>query len=367
MELKASMFPIKPSPHDDRDYTLPLSLDGGVGDFINGEEVILNQETTDQCAYFSQAALLQAVTGEQLSPSFGYGNREDDDYMGPGEYAREALKDVYKAGLCLATEMPLYQTTEECVAAFRALPQDVKDRAKENRLEGYYRLSRVPDSFLEVMHKTGLKALLSIPLYKNSWTEAMTTGIVMPPRDGDVSLGGHMIQCSGQKGNYIRLPNSWGSDIPTNGVQLLHKDYPINEVWLPIPYIKTTIKMYNGKKEYSVNGETRVMDTSPAIVSGRMMVPLRFMANAMMGTFVDWSQKNRAAYIYRGGDKLVFKEGANSFFSIYSIDYVPYDAGVTNMINKDGRMLIPVRRVMEFFGWNVNYDKATRMITITNY
>lgn len=53
-----------------------------------------------------------------------------------------------------------------------------------------------------------------------------------------------------------------------------------------------SIKLYNGKKEYLVDGETRVMDTVPFINSdNRMMVPLRFVGEGL-GNTVNWDPSN---------------------------------------------------------------------------
>lgn len=360
-------FPIVKSEPDPRDYELDLKATRDTGDFNLGDDGKLDQGNTSQCANFSYKALLDPFFDVPLSPSYAYANRFDkDEHQGEGVRGRDIMKDVYHDGLCHIDLMPTHGTIEELKAAFSALPESVHEDAKLHRTESFYRLSTIPDKFLDIMRLTRLQVLLSIPIYREQWKKAQKTGIVFPPDEGDTMIGGHMIRCCGQTDGYLRLINTWGEDYPIDGVQLLHKDYPIWEVWMPVPRVPTKIEMFNGSAEYAVNGYLFTMDTQPEIIKGRMMVPIRFLAEAMLGTFVDWDNSSRTAYVYRAGEKLNFTEGLGFFFSEYGISRTVYDEGVTNYINKDGRMLVPVRAVMEHFGWDVHYNDKTRLITITN-
>lgn len=366
--LNGIALPVVPSPHDDRDFKLTLGSTFPQDDFNLGDGPILDQKNTSQCGNFSFKSLMDPYFSNPLSPSYAYANRFDKgEYQGEGVMARDILKDVYHDGLCHIDMMPTHGTVEELKAAFSALPQEVHDNAALHKIESYYRLSKRPDNFLDTMRKTGLQTLLAIPLYKNAWIKAQKTGIVFPPEEGDTMIGGHMVKCSGQTEGYIRIPNTWGEDYPINGVQLIHKDYPIWEAWMPVPNVPTRISMNQDSSTYFVNGEKKLMDTMPVTRMNRVHVPLRFFMESMLGTFVDWDQSTKTAHVYRGGTELLFRQGADNFFSVYGLSTTKYEEGVTNYINEDDRMLIPLRPVAEFFGWNVKYDHATRNITIDNY
>lgn len=69
-----------------------------------------------------------------------------------------------------------------------------------------------------------------------------------------------------------------------------------NHATLPDSDILLTI----GKKEVSVNGMTRVMDTTAVIKGNRTMVPLRFISE-YMGANVKWASNTRIAFVFTRG------------------------------------------------------------------
>lgn len=60
----------------------------------------------------------------------------------------------------------------------------------------------------------------------------------------------------------------------------------------------TTIELYIGQKTARVNGKQVVLDTSPVIVEGRTMIPLRFVGQHMGATF-EWDAQSQTATIFR--------------------------------------------------------------------
>jgi len=69
-----------------------------------------------------------------------------------------------------------------------------------------------------------------------------------------------------------------------------------NHAALPDSDILLTI----GKKEVSVNGMTRIMDTTAVIKGNRTMVPLRFISE-YMGARVKWDSNTRIAFVFTRG------------------------------------------------------------------
>jgi hypothetical protein len=63
---------------------------------------------------------------------------------------------------------------------------------------------------------------------------------------------------------------------------------------------RTMVQMTIGATLFSVNGLNRTMDTAPYIVDGRTMVPLRFASEAL-GASVNWSSSTRTATIALDG------------------------------------------------------------------
>lgn len=72
-----------------------------------------------------------------------------------------------------------------------------------------------------------------------------------------------------------------------------------------------------------VNGEDRILSAAPKIVSGRTVVPLRFVAECS-GASVSWNQDNKTIHITQYGKfdtgKVVYYEKTNSKNTIYAYD-----------------------------------------------
>lgn len=58
-----------------------------------------------------------------------------------------------------------------------------------------------------------------------------------------------------------------------------------------------TVRFFIGEREYTINGETKEMDTSPVIIDERATIPLRFVANAL-GLGIGWHCEARTAALW---------------------------------------------------------------------
>ena len=108
-----------------------------------------------------------------------------------------------------------------------------------------------------------------------------------------------------------------------------------------------------------INGKTVYSDVNPMIINGRTMVPVRFIAEAMDG-IVDWNADLQTAYIALNGSMVEMPILSNVIYvngETVAIDTPP------QIVN--GRTMIPLRAAAEGLGLHVNYDDATRTITIT--
>ena len=107
------------------------------------------------------------------------------------------------------------------------------------------------------------------------------------------------------------------------------------------------------------NGEAQKMDVAPVIVNSRTMVPVRFIAEAFGGE-VDWDDILRTAYISL----------QNSMVEVPVDSATIYVNGEAKTIDTPSqiisdRTMIPLRAVAEGLGLQVDYNDATRSITIT--
>lgn len=120
------------------------------------------------------------------------------------------------------------------------------------------------------------------------------------------------------------------------------------------------IEMTIDKKDYYVNLEKQSMDTAPFIKDSRTLVPVRFIAEAI-GAQVDWNAEEEVVTISNGQDVLTLKIGESS----YELNGISTAMDTTPII-KDSRTFIPIRFVAEALGLIVDYDDASRLVSIVD-
>jgi hypothetical protein len=125
---------------------------------------------------------------------------------------------------------------------------------------------------------------------------------------------------------------------------------------------KAVIKLKVGDSKIDVNGSVKEIDdsgTKPQIIDGRTLLPIRAVIEALGGT-IDWQASEKKITIDLSGSKVemwISKPGVNVNGSSKTIDVPP------QIIN--GRTFVPVRFVTENSGCSVNWDAATKTVTIS--
>lgn len=113
-----------------------------------------------------------------------------------------------------------------------------------------------------------------------------------------------------------------------------------------------------GSRAATLNGTPASLDVQPPVRNGRTMVPLRMLGEAM-GALVTWDGTERKVTYRMGASQVelwVGKGIARVNARDVTIDPAPEIIG--------GRTYVPLRFVTEALGATVNYDAATRGITI---
>lgn len=103
------------------------------------------------------------------------------------------------------------------------------------------------------------------------------------------------------------------------------------------------------KRQYILNGEWQVTDSEPVIREGRMMVPLRLIAEAF-GAQVKWVHETKAVHIILAGNEVVLQTTTQE------------TSDKPLIINN--RVMVPLRYVSEQLGAEVNYNETTKEIQI---
>jgi len=119
------------------------------------------------------------------------------------------------------------------------------------------------------------------------------------------------------------------------------------------------IKLTVGKSTFTVNGATKTLDSPPVIKTGRTLLPIRAVIEAMGGT-VGWNSSTKEVKIVLGNNTIqlwVGKSTAKVNGVTKTLDVAP------QIIN--GRTMVPVRFVTENLGATVGFDDKTKVVTIT--
>ncbi len=121
------------------------------------------------------------------------------------------------------------------------------------------------------------------------------------------------------------------------------------------------IILWVNKPIMSVDGEMVPIDgqgTAPAIINSRTMLPIRALMEAMGGS-VEWDNTSKTISLSKDGETLKLRIGAN--YAWDSEDIYPLDSAPV-IVN--GRTLLPVRTVVEYFhGW-IEWDGSAKSVTI---
>lgn len=126
---------------------------------------------------------------------------------------------------------------------------------------------------------------------------------------------------------------------------------------LPDPsrrYITMTI----GSKTYTVDGETRTMDTAPFIYQQRTFVPIAFIALAL-GASVRWNPQEQEVIISKGGRILSMRIGRRE----YLLNGKPYQMDTAPFI-RDQRTQVPISFVSLALGCKVAWVEKEKKVLI---
>jgi hypothetical protein len=124
---------------------------------------------------------------------------------------------------------------------------------------------------------------------------------------------------------------------------------------------ETIIKLTIGNTTAFVNGKAVPLDVPPTIIAGRTMVPIRFISEAF-GAEVQWESETRTVRIYFEKTQTRVTLQINNTIARINDKIVTLDAP-PQILN--GRTMVPIRFISEAFGASVDWDNATRTVTIT--
>jgi ligand-binding sensor domain-containing protein len=161
-----------------------------------------------------------------------------------------------------------------------------------------------------------------------------------------------------------------GAETDVGGVLHAGQTLTLNTVWkttVPPPPPeprRVVLVLHIGSSVMNQDGRSVAIDVPPQIVQGRTLLPIKWVAEPL-GASVVWSAAERKVTIVLGTaivELWIGRSTARVNGTTVAID--PQNSGVVPLI-VSGRTMLPVRFVAEQLGARVDYDAATRRVTIT--
>ena len=128
------------------------------------------------------------------------------------------------------------------------------------------------------------------------------------------------------------------------------------------PEEELVIKLTIGNSKIKINDKSKNIDnlgTVPYIKNGRTLLPVRAVFEAMGGN-VGWDGTNQVVTLELDNTTLFLKIGSNTAWDnkgeFYSMDVGP--------VVNNGRTMLPIRFVVEYFNGDVDWDNSTETVTI---
>jgi iron(III) transport system substrate-binding protein len=109
----------------------------------------------------------------------------------------------------------------------------------------------------------------------------------------------------------------------------------------------------------TVDGAAFALETTPQVVSNRVMLPYRAIAERL-GARVSWDSRTRAVTVTKGTDVLQLTVGQT--IAAIRGNNVTLDAAPVLV---DGRVLVPLRFLGEGLGYRVSWDGTARRVALT--
>jgi hypothetical protein len=120
------------------------------------------------------------------------------------------------------------------------------------------------------------------------------------------------------------------------------------------------VKFVAGRSSYYTGDTLNAMDAAPLISDGRLLVPVRYLADAL-GAQTDWDGKSDKMTISEGGTVVELTIGSDTI----TVNSRQEKMDVAPFISQ-GRTYLPARYVAESLGCTVLWDAGTQTVTVTH-
>jgi len=221
-------------------------------------------------------------------------------------------------------------------------------------------------TFTNVTEDHTIEATFEINTYTIKAT-AGSGGSISPSGTITVNNGGSktftITPDSGYKIFFVKVNGISKGSISSYTFTNITSDYTIEAIFEK-KIIETVIILHIGNKNFTVNGETRTLDSPPVIKNERTLLPIRAVIEAFNGT-VGWDATEKKVTVSLGSNTIELWIG-KSIAKVNGIN-APIDSSNPKVVPEiiNSRTMLPLRFVTENLGCDVQWDGTTQTITIT--
>lgn len=307
------------SPHDPRDWPLsrivPTAPTAALPPEIDLSHLvpIRDQGQCGTCVSFAGTGIMDAfqkrahtIPQGGLSPLFLYARCKAQDGIPDqeGTFPRVALEVMRKEGICPESALPYSKLSQQACLTMPQITEAHMQAALQYKIKAYARIY----SLQEIKQALAAgKLVMPGVLVTESFMKPLNG--VLPEPSGRI-LGLHAVYLCGYSDSKkaVRMANSWGASwgdkgfcwIPYDvlewkadiGMEFMMEAWAVEVEYTP----EDKIEMWVDKNTAIVNGVEVQLDVPPTIKDGRVLVPLRFVSEAL-GRSVHWDNINKKVVI----------------------------------------------------------------------
>lgn len=206
-------------------------------------------------------------------------------------------------------------------------------------------------------------------LVYNAAVDGPGDAVIMPSPDGkELYLVYHQHNAIGtvsprmtciDRLKFVPNPDGGPDVLVTAGPSSTPQPVPSGTAETPAAATETKVTLTLGSTAATRNDAAVTLDTAPLSRGGRMMLPIRFVAEAF-GAAVGWNGDTATATVAAGDTVITVQIGAGQIF--VNGNAVPLD---TAAFIEGGRTYLPVRAIAGALGAAVEWDGATGTATLT--
>lgn len=137
-------------------------------------------------------------------------------------------------------------------------------------------------------------------------------------------------------------------------------------VWAQPQREAVTMKFTLGSKVYELQGVPKPMDAAPVLLEGRMMLPIRYVAEPLY-VQLHWDEKTKRIWLLSARGTIELRVGWNKAKINGEEVYIAADNPQVTPVVIDGRTMLPMRFIVENLGGTVHWDPQVQQSTVRGF